>query len=216
MDLPDQIVPPPPNAALLEPASPQPATTDSQPSPKYNHRRTGTVAQLPHAIREQINQMLLDGVTFAGVVEKLGDTVKDLKDEHVRRWHEGGYQDWLNQKQRADDLGATREAALKLVDQKAGATVQDAGRTIAATQLYELLLSFDPRGFARALDQKPELYFRLINSLSRLTEGEAAWSRRRAQGSLIESQINPEAPAEGPPIISEEKLKHLIKLIKLI
>jgi hypothetical protein len=190
-----------------------PSTTDPQPPRK--HRRTGTVAQLPFAIREQINQLLLDGLTYAGIVEKISENAKGLKEEHVRRWYEGGHQDWLLQQERADALGATREAALKLVDQKAGATIQDAGRTIAAAQLYELLLSFDPRSFAQALAEKPELYFRLINSLSRLTEGEAAWSRRRAQSSL-EPPLNPDTSSDGPPVISEQKLNHILKLLKLL
>ena len=210
-EIPGSDAQPPNSQPTVSPSAP-----GAPPSPKYTHRRNGTVAQLPHTVREQINQMLLDGVTYAGVIERLGDAGKGLVPDHIRSWYGGGYEDWLLQKERADDLGATREAALKLVDQKAGATVQDAGRTIAAAQLYELLLSFDPRSFAQALAEKPELYFRLINALSRLTEGEAAWSRRRAQGSLIESQLNDADDSQGPPIISEEKLKHLLKLIKLI
>ena len=181
-----------------------------------HHRRSGRVAQLPKVLRDQISQMILDGVPYAKILEALGEPVKHINPGNVSEWKKGGYPEWLIEMQRADDLGATRDAALSLVEKKAGATVQDAGRTIASAQLYELLLSFDPRGFAGALADKPELYFRLVNALSRLSEGEAVCSRRRAQGSLIEGQLGATENGEGSLVISADKLNQLIRLIKLL
>src|SRR5436190_4952138 len=168
-----------------------------QENPKKQHRRTGRIAQLPKTVRDNVNQMILDGIAYSKIIENLGEHRGDINEDNVSDWKDGGYQDWLLAMQRAEDLGATREAALSLVSQKAGATVQDAGRTIASAQLYELLLSFDPRKFADALAEKPELYFRLVNSLARLSEGEAVCSRRRAQRSLIEDQFSAAQNGEG-------------------
>jgi hypothetical protein len=190
-----------------------PASDDGR---SAHHRRNGRVAQLPKVLRDQINQMILDGVPYTKILETIGDPVKHINPDNLSEWKKGGYPEWLIEMQRADDLGATRDAALSLVEKKAGATVQDAGRTIASAQLYELLLSFDPRGFAAALADKPELYFRLVNALSRLSEGEAVCSRRRAQGSLIEGQLGAVQDDKGEVVIPADKLNQIIRLIKLL
>jgi hypothetical protein len=105
---------------------------------------------------------------------------------------------------------------LDLLDQKAGVTVQDAGRTVAAAQLYELLLSFDPTSFAAALAEKPELYLRLVTALSRLCEGEAVCSRERTQQSLIAAKLSPAKAVPESKLLSPDQLKNLTQQIKLI
>jgi len=182
------------------PATPpaEPAAEDQAPKPAHTHRRTGKVAGLAKSVRDEISQMLLDGVTYRGIIQKLGDSGKDLVEDHIGSWYrEGGYDEWLAELQRTQDL-------------------QDASRTIASAQLYELLLSFDPRAFAQALLDKPELYLRLINALARLSEGEAACGHHRAQESLIEAKLKPSQPGNGPAIVSPETLAEIARLIKLL
>lgn len=202
-----------------ESATPLPQSapaSDETSEPSYSSRRNGAVARLPKAVRDQINVMLLDGFTYAQIIEKIGEPGKNLAEDHIRSWKKGGYEDWLLDLERKEALRATREAALDLVNEKAGTTVQNAGRAIAAAQLYELLLSFDPRTFANALANKPELYFRLINCLSRLSEGEAICGQRRAQEALIDSKLNPVKPANGSNVVASETLKDIARLIKLL
>lgn len=190
---------------------PQPAEGDTS-TTSYSHRRTGFVAQLPKEVRDQINQMILDGVPLAKIPPQIGDPAKHITEEHLRRWKAGGYNDWLLECQRREDMRFTREAALDLLEQKAGGPVEDAGRTIAAAQLYELLLSFDPRTFAGALAEKPELYLRLINALSRLSEADATSGHRRALQANIET-----AKADGAKnLVSLPTLKQIIRQIKLV
>jgi hypothetical protein len=159
--------------------------------------------------------MLLDNVPFAKIIENLGEAGSHITEANVGNWKSGGFQDWLRDQERNEALNATRDAALDLVKQKAGATVQDAGRTIASAQLYELLLSFDPRAFAQALADKPELYFRLINALSRLSEGEATCGRRRAE-SLIKDHTDPSQGGISQNVVAGETLKEIARLIKLL
>src|SRR5436190_17504372 len=209
-------LPVPAGSAPPAPADPAPAAAPESGASKTGRRRTGTIARLPNTVRDQLNQMLLDGIPYRQIIEKLGEDGKDLNEGHISEWKKGGYEDWLLQQERLDDLGATREAALSLVRQKAGAPVQDAARTIASAQLYELLLSFDPRSFAAALADKPELYFRLINSLARLSEGEAVCSRLRAQASALERQLETSENGESTAVVSTDKLKEIVRLIKLL
>jgi hypothetical protein len=186
-------------------------------SPPTGHRRTGKVARLPAEVRDHLNQMLLDGVPYAKIIEELGDHGKDLSEDNIGSWKAGGYEDWLRQLERLDALESTRENALGLVKQKAGVTVQNAGRTVAAAQLYELLLSFDPTAFSTALAKKPELYLRLINSLSRLSEGESLCGQRQAQTVALLPKPTPQPGSPGAPnIIDQETLKQIARLIKLL
>src|SRR5438034_64248 len=118
---------------------PKPQTTDGPPS--YTHRGNGMVARLPRAVRDQVNHMLLDGVPYSDIPERLGEAGNDLTEEHIRRWKAHGHQRWLLELDRKEALQAAREHAHDLLSQKAGVPVQDASRTIAAAQLYELLQS---------------------------------------------------------------------------
>jgi hypothetical protein len=196
------------------PAEPNPAEADED--DQINRRRRGFVALLPKKLRDQVCYLILDGLPYKKIIESLGEAGSHISPGCITEWKQGGFNDWLDDLQRAEDVGRTRDAALALVEQKAGATVQDAGRTIISAQLYELLLSFDPRAFAAALQEKPELYCRLINALSRLSEGEAACSRRRAQGTLIEDQLTAAQNGDGNVVIPADKLNQLIRLIKLL
>ena len=189
---------------------PQPENIQANLRPS-SHRRTGMVARLPKEIRDQISEMLLDGLPYLQIIERIGEPGKCLVVDHIRSWKDGGYEDWLVELERKEALCATREAALDLVKEKAGATVQDAGRAIAAAQLYELLLSFDPRAFAEALAKKPELYFRLINSLARLSEGESICQRHAR-----DSKSAPPEPGQSANVIAAETLKEIARHIKLL
>ena|SRR5436190_12584475 len=184
----------------------------------YTHNRTGKVARLPKEVRDHLNQMLLDGVPFAHIIDRLGEHGKELNEDNVSNWKKGGYKDWLMELERKEALTATRDAALTLVKEKAGGTVQDAGRAIAAAQLFELLISFDPTAFAKALADKPELYLRLISVLARLSEGEAACGHYRAKESAVEKKVN--ATAGGTTttakLVDPETLKEIARLIKLL
>jgi hypothetical protein len=174
------------------------------------------VAQLPHEVREKLNEMLLDGLPYARIIENLGDAAKGLKEAHIGEWKPIGYQRWLDDRERRGDVRASRESALALVKEKAGATVQDASRTVASVQLHELLLSFNPAAFSSALAQKPELYLKLVHAIARMSEREAYCSKARATGSLVEGRLQPSESADGKTVISPQELQEITRLIKLL
>lgn len=225
-ELPQEPTPPPqPGNSDLEENAPPAAkpeelaadsTAAEHAEPQYTGRRKGKVAQLPKELRDKINSLLLDGLTYRRIIEALGEDGKDLDEDNIRRWYNGGHQDFLRSLARNEALQSTREAAVDLLQQKAAMPVQDASRTVAAAQLYELLLSFDPTSFAAALADKPELYLRLVNALSRLCEGEAATTHRRAQESLIATKLKPEESVEQRKLLTEGELKDLTRQIKII
>jgi hypothetical protein len=182
----------------------------------FKHRGTGLVARLPKAIRDQLNYMILDGVAYAEIRAKIGQAMEGITDRHIANWKKYGYQDWVVELQRREGLQSMHEDAMDILHQKSGATIQDAGRTIAGAQLYDLLTSFDRDAFADALVKKPELYLRIIGTLARLSEGEAACSHLRALESAMAAK--PKA-GQGDPekkIISAETLKEILHQAKIL
>jgi hypothetical protein len=215
LDSPDQE---PPQSLATLPTEPAPAAeADPADSDSHSHTRNGKVARLPKEVRDQVNQMLLDNVPFAKIIESLGDQGKGITYRNMTNWKAGGYKEWLLDEERKDALILRRDSAISLLNEKAGATVQDASRTIAAAQLYELLLTFDPTVFAQSLAEKPELYLRLISALARLSEGEAVCASQRAKESLLPDKLKTQTTNGHPSnVISAEGLKDILRQIKLL
>ncbi len=179
-------------------------------------RRTGKVARLPKPVRDQLNQMLRDGLTYNQILLALGDQARDLNEDCLSTWRLGGYQDWLRQQQRVDQQQATYEIALDLVSQDSGFTIQKAARQLIAAQICQLLLDFDPTAVAVHLAEKPEAYTRLINALARLSEGESTTSYRLAQESQIQARIEREKPKDPPKAITQETLLAIARQLRLL
>lgn len=69
--------------------------------------RTGKIARLPEPIREQLNQLLLDGTLAKNTVPWLNQLPevqqvlatyfhgRPITEHNISEWHRGGYQDWL-------------------------------------------------------------------------------------------------------------------------
>jgi hypothetical protein len=70
------------------------------------HPRNGKVARLPHALREQINQMIDDGFPYKAILEKLQEPGAPplpypISEMNLSNWRRGGYQEWrLEQEER--------------------------------------------------------------------------------------------------------------------
>ena len=76
--------------------------------------RNGKIARLPKAIRERLNQQILDGVPGKDLVRWLNgiNEVVDIlvqqfntdriTEQNLSEWKQGGYQDWLKHQERRD------------------------------------------------------------------------------------------------------------------
>src|SRR5437773_11119573 len=78
-------------------------------------RRNGTLARLPLALREQINHMLDDGVTYNTIIERLGEAGKHLNQDNISNWRLGGYHDYLKAQLINDRARTQTEAASDVV-----------------------------------------------------------------------------------------------------
>ena len=135
-----------------------------------NHRRIGKIARLPADIREQVNEMLNDGLEYNRIIDWLNQQgFPGIAPKNISNWKEGGFQDWLNHCQRLDELELKSEYAVEVAQQADPSKFQHATVNLTCLQFFEMLNRFDPIRLAASLEVKPEKYPALINSLARFT-----------------------------------------------
>ena len=134
--------------------------------------RTGKIARAPYEVRTHVNAMLRDGNTSKAVVNFLaGAGIAGVNEQNVTNWRDGGYQDWLKEQSRLNDMQAKREFAMEIVRQNEGSKLQEATLHLAASQLYETLTEFDIGSLKELLAEKPENYALIVNALAKLSKG---------------------------------------------
>ena len=157
---------------------------------KVGRKRTGTVARKAKVIRDPINQMILDGLSYGEVIAALGDDGKDLNEDILSRWRTGGHQEWLRDQQKVDALRGKQEFAFDLVCAKDGNKVTQANLQIAAANLCHLLLDLEPCKLREALEEDPDKYTRLVNMLVRLSDGELRCEQHQARQAQLAKSKN--------------------------
>lgn len=134
--------------------------------------RTGKIARAPYEIRKAVNEMLRNGHTAKAVIALLdGAGIKGVSEQNVTNWREGGYQDFLNEQTRLEEMKFKREFAMEIVRQNQGSQLQEATLHLAASQLYEALTDYDIGNLKNLLAEKPENYAAVVNSLAKLSKG---------------------------------------------
>jgi hypothetical protein len=81
---------------------PRPATQELF----IDHRGNGKIARLPKVLRDQVCAMILDGVPYLQIIERLGVAGNGITPQHICRWRERGYKAWL----RGQSLFSARSA----------------------------------------------------------------------------------------------------------
>jgi hypothetical protein len=171
------------NAAvpLIEKASDSPPPDSSQSEIKIHNskidsllgnpnRGRGKVARLPKAIRDQLNNMILDGVPYPEIIERLGEQAKHLKPDHIHQWKKHGYQNWLVEREWLELISSKAEFSADILAAPDSSGLHEAGLRIAASQMFDQLMRFtavSPESSEAA--GQPEIFARLVNALSRLT-----------------------------------------------
>jgi hypothetical protein len=130
------------------------------------------IAALAKEVRDEVNRKLEAGVRYAQVCAWLVEQGHaGITEGHMMRWYHGGFVDWKREQERMEQVRVKREFALDFLKQNEGGTFQEASLQLAAAQLYDMLCEFDARTLKQMVLEKPELYVRMINSLSRLSRG---------------------------------------------
>src|SRR5258706_4671832 len=106
---------------------------------KPHRRPRGKIAHLPRKIREQLNLMLSDGLTYIEVIERLGEAAKHLNEDNIGRWHAGPYQRWLKDRAWLDELSSKLDFAVNVLEDPDSPKIREASLAIVLKQMYELI-----------------------------------------------------------------------------
>lgn len=218
---------PEPNPA---PSPAQNSTTQNDPKPKKNpksnpsnnpsarlpsRRRRSSIVPLPKAIRDQINQMLDDGLTYGAISKHLRQQGIKLSDDCIGRWKKGGYNDYLRELRLLNECRIRYELSLGLARQHPGIDVFQAAHKIAAAQIGDAVAETGADSLRAAIRLNPLNLVRALNSLSRLT----------AQGLQCERHLSEEAQRQAclkerhrpePGGIRPETLARIERELKLL
>src|SRR5438552_958420 len=94
-----QLLAPPANVHPLPPPASPP-----------EHRGRSKISRLPKKLRDQLNQMIADGVEYKDIKENLGDHAKDITVDNISEWKlHGGYKPWCNEQIWREEIGARIE-----------------------------------------------------------------------------------------------------------
>ncbi len=171
--------PDPPSSAPQAPALPLKARPRT---------RNGKVARLPHHTRRFVNEQLRDGVPYADIIQELGQEGEDLNEDNLSSWKAGGYQDWLHEQECLTLMRAKQDFALDLISQNQLSKIHEATLQIAVTHICELLRDFHPATLKDAFAGDPVNFTRLLNVLSKLTQGGLKCERDRLEAARCKTR----------------------------
>ena len=181
-----------------------------------SRKRRGIVAHLPKAIRDRINEMLDDGLTYPQIRKELGPDGKDLTDDHIRRWKAGGYQDHLREQRIIEQCRLRQHRALTLLQSKSSISGFQATQQIASSQICEIIAEIGADILREALMANPMNYFRTLNAFARLSNGGLRCERHlldEAQRLFEQSQKQLPAQEKG---ITPESVKQMQDKLNLM
>lgn len=179
-----------------------------------SERRKGKIARLSKELRDVVNLMLLDGVTYAQIaveLEKRGQT--GFNGQNISNWHAGGYVDWLKQHERLEQLRLQRDAAIDLVKDNEGSKVTEAALHLAAAQAYDILSDFDLSDFKDALKEDPALYGKVVGGLSKISKEVLGYERFREDVKAKLAEVKDQVAKGGLTAETIERIERELKLL---
>jgi hypothetical protein len=165
---------------------PQIHALNAQPS----SRRNGKIARLPKETRDTINRMLDDGLPYHVIIDELGEAGEGLNTQNLTNWKQGGYQEWVKNRELSERTPAQTKHAIDLLREIDGAAnaakVVEACHMVGATQLMEALLEHCDDAVKKLLVDKLDTYIRILNIVCRLADS----GIRCEEHLLKESKVN--------------------------
>src|SRR2546426_10356034 len=151
-------------------------------------RRNGKVARMPLALREQINQMVDDGVPYKKIIAKLGEAGKHLNEDNISNWRLGGYQGYLKS-QLVNDRARTQTEAAADVLRDPGhlgpAKVQQVCQEIALLQYLRTLMDHGDQLAQDSLKKNPSKIITLMNACCNLSNSGLAIEKFKRRNETI-------------------------------
>jgi hypothetical protein len=175
------------------------------------------VARLPNDARQEISKMLLDGATYREIMEAMAAKGIRLQKNALTTWMRGGHQDWLAVEERLTNIERLRDFALRVVKSSEGTVVQEAAMKVAAAQIYELLMNYDPKVLNKRLKEGDTSdYAKLVNVMARLNDGGLKQEKYRDEVAERKERILAALEAAKRGGLTKEELANVEKEMNLL
>jgi hypothetical protein len=131
------------------------------------YRGNGFVARLPKVLRDQVNQMMLDGVSYPKIIRRLGEPGSHLKPDHLSEWKKRGHKDWLLQQDWLAERRARRESAADLIQDCDTTQTNESALHLGTLYVFDALHDLRSGSLDDKLGGDSASFARLLNALSR-------------------------------------------------
>src|ERR1051326_2081093 len=161
---------PAPTEATLQPSTCNLQPGDSAPAhPALDtaYRGNGFVARLPKVMRDQLNQMMLDGVSYPQIIKRLGEPASHLKPDHLYQWKKRGHKDWLVQQDWLAERRARRESAADLIQDCDATQVNQSALHLGTLYIFDALRDLRAGSLDDKLGGDSAAFARRLNALCR-------------------------------------------------
>jgi len=208
-------------SSIHHPPSPAQTAPPGQPAvslaviPASGHRRQGKVARLPKAVRDKLNFLILDGLSYTDIIKALGEDGEGLNEDMLSRWKLGGHQEWLTEEKDMEDMHLREEYTLQLVKENGGTTLNEATIKMATAQIRQALRAFGQNVLQSALEDNSQNYIRLINALARLTSGAITCQHNRVREDQRQASLEKGAIDPANLAITPETLRKIEELLRI-
>jgi len=118
-------------------------------------------------MRDQLNQMMLDGVSYPEIIKRLGDPASHLKPDHLSEWKKRGHKDWLVQQDWLAERRARRESAADLIQDCDATQVNQGALHLGTLYIFDALRDLRAGSLDDKLGGDSAAFARLLNALSR-------------------------------------------------
>jgi hypothetical protein len=157
--------------------------------------------------------MLHNGATYREIIEAMGAKGIRLQKNALTTWLRGGHQDWLAVEERLTNIERLRDFALRVVKSSEGTVVQEAAMKVAAAQIYELLMNYDPKVLKERLKEGDSSdYAKLVNAIVRISDGGLKQEKYRDE--VEEKKTRREDAKRGG--LTKEELENIEKEMNLL
>jgi hypothetical protein len=178
-------------------------------------KRVGVVAHLPRTVRDVINELIDDGKEYREISVRVKELGHEVNSDHLVSWRQGGHQDWLRERERLAQMRLMREYAQQIVKENEGKEVQEAAIEIATSQIYQMLMDFDPVTLRQRLEQgNPVDYMRMLMALARLSDGGLRYERYRAEVQEKKERMQEMLKGSEQGGLSEETIAKLEEILE--
>jgi hypothetical protein len=171
------------------------------------------IARLPQKVRDSINAMLRERVTYEQIIARLGDAGRGVNKDNLSRWKKTGYRRWLEEEERRESAQAKIRFLLGLVQETKNARILQASQQIAALQVADMVANMDSEALKRTFQDDPANYVRLLKALPRLSEGGLKCERHRAEVKEADGKRSAKCESGGLPLETLREIEQQIGLL---